>query len=187
MIRFLPACEFGYHNMKYLKVVLILILVGDFSDHMKSVAQSNFVLSVGYGYYELIHAGVAWKYSEKSSIGAFYGTNVNYDENKRRSFGLFYNHIYVKPIIWKIKPGFSFKAQYWTQDDVNYFFSNAAFIGSIALNYDLSSRINLLFEGGGVLNYVIETDRKQNTVAGAPVRWNGNYCISIRYNLVNHE
>jgi hypothetical protein len=173
--------------MKRLKIVLILISFGVCCNHVKCIAQSYFVLSAGYGYYELLNAGVAWKYSEKSSIGAFYGTNLNNGENKRRSLGLFYNHIYVKPIVWKIKPGFSFKGQYWTQDDVNYYFSNAAFIGNIALNYDLSSRINLLFEGGGVLNFVIETDRKQNTVAGAPVRWNGNYCISIRYNLVKHE
>jgi hypothetical protein len=173
--------------MKHINVVLILILFSVFCDEMKCEAQPHFVLTAGYGYYELLNAGAAWKYSEKSSIGAFYGTTLNYNDNKRRSFGLFYNHIYTKPVVWKIKPGFSFKALYWTQDDLDYFFSNAAFIGSIALNYDLSSRLNLLFEGGGVFNYVIETDRKQNTVAGSPVRVNGNYCISLRYNLVKHE
>jgi hypothetical protein len=174
-------------EMKHLNVVLILILCSVFCDHMKCMGQKHFVFYAGYGYYELWNAGVALKYSEKSSIGAFYGTNFKNNDTKRKSLGLFYNRIYVKPIFWKIKPGFSFKAEYWTQDDLNYFFSNAAFIGSAALNYDLAPRLNLLFEGGGVFNYVIETDRKQNTVAGSPVRFNGNYCISLRYNLAKHE
>jgi hypothetical protein len=163
------------------RVILFCILMSGIS--FTAPAQKNFEASTGIGYYELLHIGVDWNYSAKSSIGLYAGTNFNAQGTQRKSIGLAYRHIYLKPLIWKIQPGFSFKTQYWNQDDENYYFNNVSFLFQAVLSYPVNNWLRLGIEGGGVLNYALETERKQNTTAGYPARWNGNGAFFIRYRL----
>lgn len=163
------------------RVVLFWILVpGIFST---ASAQKTFDVTTGIGYYELIHLGVDWNYSAKSSIGLYAGTNFNINGIQRNSIGLSFRHIYAKPLIWKIQPGFSLKAQYWDQDDDNYYFNSISFLFQCALSYSLNNNLRVAVEGGGVLNSALETERKQNVIVGYPTRWNGNVTFSIRYRI----
>jgi hypothetical protein len=146
-------------------------------------AQKKFDVATGIGFYELVHVGVAWNYSAKSSVGLYMGTNFNAQGIHRKDIGLSFTHIYIKPLVWKIQPGFSLKAQYWDQDDVNYYFTNLSFLFQGVLSYSVNSSLRLVMEGGGVLNAALETERKQNTTVGYPARWNGNVAFSIRYRI----
>lgn len=169
------------NGMNGLRVVLISGMLLILS--LNSLAQSKFDLSAGVGYYELTHVGINWNYSSKSSAGIYVGTNFHLKEEQLRCIGLSYTHIYLKPLFWKIRPGFSIKPQYWKQDDENYNFSNMTFLFQGVLSYPVHDRLSLNLEGGGVFNSVLETERKQNTTVGSPVRWNGNVSFSIRYKL----
>lgn len=167
--------------MNGLRVVLICGMLLILS--LNSLAQSKFDLSAGIGYYELTHVGINWDYSSTSSAGIYVGTNFHLKEEQLRCIGLSYTHLFLKPLFWKIRPGFSIKPQYWKQDDQNYNFSNMTFLFQGVLSYPFHDRLSLNLEGGGVLNYVLETERKQNTTVGSPVRWNGNVSFSLRYKL----
>ncbi len=167
-----------------MKIVITVLISGMLSMvSLNSLAQSTFDLSAGIGYYELTNVGINWNYSSTSSVGLYMGTNFHLKEEQLRCIGLSYSHIYRKPLFWKIRPGFSIKSQYWTQHDKNYNFSNMAFLFQGVLSYPIHERLSLNLESGGVLNFVLETERKQNTTAGSPVRWNGNVSFSIRYKL----
>jgi hypothetical protein len=170
--------------MNVMKIVITVLISGLFSVMSINVfAQKGFDLDAGIGFYELTHVGMNWNYSAKSSVGLYMGTNFNLKEEQLRCIGLSYSHIYLKSLFWKIRPGFSIKPQYWTQDDENYTFSNMAFLFQGVLSYPVHDRLSLKLEGGGVFNSVLETDRKQNTTVGSPVRWNGNVSFSIHYKL----
>ena len=159
--------------------VLLVVLTATSS----AFAQERFTLSAGYGYYEAINAGINWHYSEKSSVGIYLGTNFGLDNRNVWSMGLDYSHVYLKPLFWKLQPGFSFQPQYWTQDDDNYQFANIALLMHAVLQYPISESLKINVEGGGALNYATETDRKQNTTAGFPRRWNGSFAVGIVYQL----
>jgi hypothetical protein len=163
-------------------IVLFCILVSGF--FFTASAQKSFDVTAGIGYYELTHAGILWNYSAKSSVGLYGGFNVlNRSEKKLNSIGLSFTHIYLKPLFWKIQPGFSFKTQYWNQEDDNYFIDNVSFLFQGVLSYPVNNRLRLGIEGGGVLNFAMETERKQNTTVGYPTRWNGNGTFFISYRL----
>jgi opacity protein-like surface antigen len=161
-----------------LSVVLVVFTVTS-----SAFAQERFTLSGGYGYYEAINAGANWHYSKKSSVGIYIGTNFGLDDRKVRVIGLDYSHIYLKPLFWKLRPGFSFQPQYWTQDDYNYRFANITLLTHAVLQYPVSESLQINLEGGGALNYATESDRKQNTTAGFPRRWNGSFAVGIVYQL----
>jgi hypothetical protein len=83
----------------------------------------------------------------------------------------------------EILPGVSLKTQYWNQDDDNYYYNNISFLFQAVLSYPVNNQLRLGIEGGGVLNYALETERKQNTTVGYPARWNGNGAFFIRYRI----
>lgn len=145
-------------------------------------SQQSWDAECGLGYYELAHAGVHWNYSKKSSLEIYVGTNFNLNNMKMFSAGLGYHQVFIKPIFWKIRLGYSLKAQYWSQDDDEYFFSNFGVIGEAGL-YIQFGRILAGAEGGGILNYALQTERKQNLTVGSPSRANGNFDIVVRYRL----
>lgn len=167
--------------IRRLDVFLIFIFI--LSTPFVVSAQKAFDVTSGIGFYELTHVGVAWSYSKKSAIGLYAGTNFNYQGADRKSLGLSFVHIYTKPIIWKIQPGFSLKAQYWDQDDDNYYFNSISFLFQGVLSYSVNNNLRLVTEGGGVLNFALDTERKQNVIVGYPTRWNGNVTFSIRYRV----
>lgn len=146
-------------------------------------AQKGFDVVTGIGYYELVHVGVTWNYSAKSSLGLYMGTNFHAQGILRKAIGLSFTHIYLKPLLWKIQPGFSLKTQYWDQDDDNYYFTNISFLFQAVLSYPVNKNMRLVLEGGGVLNGAMDTERKQNITVGYPSRLNGNVAFSIRYRI----
>ena len=156
-----------------------------FTAASSAFAQDRFSFSAGYGYYETANAGANWHWSELSSMGIYAGTNFGRHDRKIRTIGVDYSRIYLKEIFWKLRPGFSIQAQYWSQDDENYWFSNIATLLHGVLQYPVSRSFQVNIEGGGVLNYAIETNRKQNTTAGFPNRWNGNFAVGIVYQIKN--
>lgn len=160
-----------------LGIALSLFLPG-----RQAMAQSKLCLEAGMGYYELVHVGAYWNYAERSSVGLYAGTNFRYKERNNYSAGLAYHNVMLFSL-WKIHPGFSIKAQYWSQDDENYFISNLSFIGNASLNLPIGDHWLISAQGGGVLNYTLQTDRKQNVTAGYPARANGNYCLNVRYKI----
>lgn len=159
------------------------ILLTMFTTAGTAFAQDRFSFSTGYGYYETINAGVNWHWSEKSSMGIYAGTNFGLNDRRIRSIGVDYSRIYPNELFWKLRPGFSLQGQYWSQDDENYWFGNVALLMHGVLQYPISQTLQVNLEGGGVLNYATDTDRKQNTTAGFPKRWNGNVAIGIIYQL----
>lgn len=162
-------------------ILFCILIPGIF---FRASAQKSFDVTAGIGYYELTHVGIAWNYSQKSALGLYGGTNFNREGIELTSIGLSYSHVYRKPLFWKLQPGFSLKAQYWDQDDDNYYFNNASFLFQGSMTYPFTDRLRVGLEGGGVLNFALETERKQNNTAGFPTRWNGNVCFSVRYRLI---
>jgi hypothetical protein len=159
-------------------IIFLALMIAVFDVRGQNILE----VALGLGYYELTHAGVYWGYSEKSSVGIYAGTNFEYEGKRILSLGLSYSQVFPKPLLWKLKPGFSIKPQFWTQDDENYYFSNLALITQLGLHMRLN-RFVVGLEGGGVLNYTVKTDRKQNVTAGSPSRANGNFNFSIRYQI----
>jgi opacity protein-like surface antigen len=169
--------------MHLFRTIQLAVLLVVFTVTNSAFAQDRFTLSGGYGYYEAINAGANWHYSEKSSVGIYLGTNFGLDDKNVWVMGFDYSHIYLKPLFWKLRPGFSFQPQYWTQDDDNYRFANITLLMHAVLQYPVSETFQINLEGGGALNYATETERKQNTTAGFPRRWNGSFAVGIVYQL----
>jgi hypothetical protein len=146
-------------------------------------AQGKISVSAGWGYYELTNIGIRWNISESSALSIFGGTNFSLYDKKMVATGLSYDHSFRNDLIWKLKPGFSLGAYYWTSDDELYYFSSIALPAMIMLTYPVSESVLLRAEGGGVFNAVMVSDRKQNVEAGYPARGNGNIRLSIIYKI----
>jgi hypothetical protein len=144
-------------------------------------AQGRFSVSAGLGYYELINIGARWNVSELSSLSVFAGTNFWVNDKKLLATGLSYDHTFRNAHIWKLKPGYSIGVYYWTSDDDLYYFSSMAFPAMIMLSLPVSESLSFRVEGGGVLNAVLVSERKQNVEAGYPARGNGNGRVSVIY------
>ena len=146
-------------------------------------AQSKFSLSGGWGYYERINIGAQWNFSKVSSLSLYGGTNFGLNENTAWTAGLSFDQTFQKPIVWKLKPGYSLGLLYWTSDDDLYYFKNISFPVMALLAYPVSNRIYLRAECGLIFTAVMQSDRKQNVEAGYPDRFNGNFKLSIIYKL----
>ena len=161
--------------------ILFFLLLFVYSNALS--AQGKLSLSAGWGYYELANIGIRWNISESSAISLFGGTNFNLNDSKMVSAGFGYDHSFSNDLIWKLKPGFSLGAFYWKSDDELYFFHSIAFPAMAMLTYPVSRSLFLRVEGGGILNAVLVSERKQNVEAGYPARVNGNFRVSIIYKL----
>jgi hypothetical protein len=146
-------------------------------------AQSKFSLTGGWGYYELINIGVQWNINEISSLSLYGGTNLFISDNRSWTAGLSFDQTFKRPIVWKLKPGYSLGLLYWTSDDDLYYFRNISFPAMALLAYPLSRSLTVKAEGGVIFTSVLESDRKQNVEAGYPQRFNGNVRLSIIYKL----
>jgi hypothetical protein len=164
------------HNLKF---CLFLILF--FTGNGLISAQNEFSLSVGWGYYELTNIAAQWNLSKVSSLSVYGGTNFGLNNKTEWSAGLSFDQTFQKPILWKLKPGYSLGLLYWTSDDELYYFKNMAFPIMALLSYPVSSSVSLRVEGGMIINAILQSDRKQNVEAGYPDRFNGNVKLSIIY------
>jgi hypothetical protein len=164
-----------------IKARLLFILF--FAGSNFTFAQSKFSLTGGWGYYERINIGAQWNFSKVSSLSLYGGTNFGLNDNTAWTAGLSFDQTFQKPIVWKLKPGYSLGLLYWTSDDDLYYFKNMSFPVMALLSYPVSNRIYLRAEGGLIFTAVMQSDRKQNVEAGYPDRFNGNVKLSIIYKL----
>ena len=161
----------------YCCLLFIFLLTG--SQYL--YAQSRFSATAGWGYYELVNIGAQWNFTQISSLSLYGGANMGSWEKQQWSAGLSFDQTFLKPIIWKLKPGYSIGAIYWTSNDDLYYFRNMAFPFMALLAYPLSGSLSVRVEGGLVFNAVLQSDRKQNIEAGYPDRFNGNLRLSLIY------
>ena len=144
-------------------------------------AQSKFSATAGWGYYELVNIGAQWNITQISSLSVYAGANMGTKEKQLWSAGLSFDQTFLKPIVWKLRPGYSLGMLYWTSNDDLYYFKNLAFPFMALLAYPISNAVTFRAEGGMILNAILESDRKQNVEAGYPDRFNGNVKLSIIY------
>lgn len=172
----------GFSNRRSECKTFILIIMFSATSIIMN-GQEKFSLSAGWGYYEVANIGALWNISEISSLSLFGGTNFGFNYSKVWTAGLSFTQTFRKPIVWKLKPGYSLGLMYWTSDDEMYYFKNISFPLMIGLTYPVSEAISLRAEGGTIFTSVVQSDRKQNVEAGYPDRHNGNVRLSIIYNL----
>jgi hypothetical protein len=166
-------------NRIYFKSFLLLILLLAWSSI--TTAQSSFSLTAGWGFYELVNIGAQWNIKQISSLSVYGGTNMGSRDKQQWSAGLSFDQTYRKPVVWKLKPGWSAGILYWTSNDDLYYFKSLSFPFMALLAYPISNSLSLRAEGGMVITGVLQSDRKQNVEAGFPDRFNGNVRLSIIY------
>jgi len=113
----------------------------------------------------------------------FAGSNFGLNDKKEWSGGIYFDQEFLKPIIWKLKPGYSLGAIYWTQDDELYLFQTVSFPFMALLAYPVSPILTIRAEGGVIYSSVLVADRKQNVESGYPDRFNGNVRLNLIYKL----
>jgi hypothetical protein len=143
----------------------------------------GFSLTAGWGIYELFNLGGQWNFAKRSSLSAFAGSNLGLNDKKQWSAGLYFDQVFLKSIIWKLKPGYSLGTIYWTQDDELYYFQTLSFPFMAMLAYPVSPLFTIRAEGGVILSSVLVADRKQNVQSGYPDRFNGNFRLNLIYKL----
>jgi len=165
----------------YIKACLLLILLPVWSN--VASAQSKFSATAGWGYYELVNIGAQWNMTQISSLSVYAGANMGTREKQLWSAGLSFDQTFLKPIVWKLRPGYSLGMLYWISNDDLYTFKNLAFPFMALMAYPISNAITFKAEGGIIINAILESERKQNVEAGFPDRFNGNVKLSIIYKL----
>jgi hypothetical protein len=146
-------------------------------------AQSKVSVTEGWGYYELTNIGARWNFSDKTSLWLYGGTNFGFNGKTLWSTGLTFDQTFRKPLSGKLKYGYSLGALFWTSDDDLYYFKTISFPAMVLFVYPVSPSFSVRIDAGGVINAVVQSDRKQNVEAGYPARVNGNVRLSFIYNL----
>jgi len=166
----------------WMKLVASLIIVLGVNTNL--FAEGKFSLTGGWGNYNMVNVGTQWNFSERSCLSVFAGSSLGWNGNTGWATGLSFEQVFLKSIIhWKLKPGYSLGTMYWTQNDELYYFETLSFPAMAILAYPISPKISIHAEGGGILNAVQTSDRKQNVEAGYPSRINGAIRLSIIYKL----
>jgi hypothetical protein len=182
-------------NKHLLTLVFSILLISQFaiaqnepvSDSLKTVPAVNqhkgFSLTAGLGKYEMLNLGAQWNFAKRSSFSIFGGSNLGVSNETSWSAGISYDEVFLKPRNWKLKPGYSLGAIYWTNDDELYLFRSVSFPIMALVAYPISPSLTIRLEGGAVFSAVLESDRKQNVESGYPDRHNGNIRINLIYKL----
>ena len=150
-------------------------------------AQKGFGLRAGIGSYDLGNAGIRYQVSKRSSFEITGGTNFGLNNKTQWSTGLYYNQVFLKSVVWKIRPGYSIGALYWTLEDDFYYFKTITAPVSALLVYPLTSFLIIRIENGIAFNKVAESTRKQNIKAGFPDRFNYVCGLTFIYKINRHE
>ncbi len=143
--------------------------------------KERFSVEVGWGYYEVSHAGVAWHVTDRGALDLFGGGGLAWDA-KTLSVGLGFRHD-IGGKLWTVQAGWDLKAIYWTQSDANYDWKSfSAVLGAYAVR-ELDNRLALKLDAGVALSGALQSDRKQDVNFGNPKRWNGSVCLELVYRL----
>jgi hypothetical protein len=163
--------------------ILGLMFILLFLSNINLPAQSGFSLTAGIGKYELLNIGGQWNFAKRSSLSVFAGSNLGVNNKKAWAGGIYFDQVFIKPVNWKIKPGYSLGAIYWTQDDELYYFRTLSIPFMALLAYPVLPVLTVRAEGGIIFSSVLSSDRKQNVESGYPDRFNGNFRINLIYKL----
>lgn len=174
---------FTWFSVSNYPMIIFFSVILFFVTNNSLLAQDKFSLTAGWGKYELANMGIQWNYSKKSSLSAYAGTNFGLNNNTSWAFGLTFDQVYLKPVNWKIKPGYSIGAILWTRDDELYYFKTLSLPIMALLSYPISPKLIARVESGIVISKVSESDRKQNVEAGFPKRTDVNLRLNIIYKL----
>lgn len=143
--------------------------------------QKKLSVELGWGYYEVVHAGIAWHVTERAALDLFGGGGLAWDA-RTISLGAGFRHHVGKPFR-AVQAGWDLKALFWTQSDANYDWKNFSMVlGAYAVR-DLDRRLSLKLDAGVALTAALDSDRKQNETFGSPQRWNGSVCLELVYRL----
>ncbi len=143
--------------------------------------KERFAVEVGWGYYEVTHAGVAWHMTDRAVLDLTAGGGLAWDA-KTVSAGLGFRHD-VGGRFWTVQAGWDLKALYWTQNDSNYDWKNLTFVLGPYVTRELDSRLALKLDAGVALSMALDSNRKQDVNFGNPQRWNGSVCLELVYRL----
>jgi hypothetical protein len=133
----------------------------------------------GVGYYERVHAGVAYDLSRTSSLGLFAGTDFGLGDDSTWSVGLSYGHA-LRKLPERFELGLVGKAVYWQQSSPDYDWQMMSLVLGASVARELSPGLALALEGGAALSFSLATERKQNVNYEYPTRWNGSVSLALR-------
>ncbi len=138
--------------------------------------------TLGVGYYERLHAGVAWAPSARSAIGLFGGSDFGLGIDTTWDLGLSYAHAIGRPIE-QVQIGWDAKAIYWQQSNPDYDWKMATLVGGAYLAREIRPGLTIAVDAGVALSFSLDTARKQNVNYAYPTRWNGSVCLELRYGI----
>lgn len=136
--------------------------------------------SVGVGYYERVHLGLAYELSPRSALGLFGGTDFGLGDDGNWGVGLSYAHA-LRQAARGFDLGVVSKAMYWAQSNPDYDWQMMTLILGAYASREIGPGLALVLDGGVSLNFSLDTDRKQNVNYEYPTRWNGSVCLALRY------
>ena len=150
-------------------------------------AQKGFGLRAGIGNYDLGNAGISYQISKRASFELIGGTNFGLNQKTQWETGLYFNQVFLKPVVWRIKPGYSIGTLYWTFEDDFYKFKTITSPVLALLIYPLTSSLSIRAENGIAFSLVSESTRKQNVRAGFPDRINYACGLTFIYRINRNE
>ncbi len=134
----------------------------------------------GVGYYERVHAGIAFQPSPASAIDLFAGTDFGAGAATAWDVGLGYRHAIATIRPW-VEIGWDVKSMSWASSSPDYDWKMLSFVAGGYLAHDVGPRVTLALDGGVSLNFSLDTVRKQNVHFEYPTRWNGSVALALRY------
>jgi len=150
-------------------------------------AQKGLGLRAGIGNYDLSNIGIQYQVSKRSSFEVVGGTNLGLNNRTQWATGLYFNQVFLKPIVWEIRPGYSLGGLYWTWKDDLYNFRTMSAPFMVLLVYNISPNLSVRAENGVAFSIVLESTRKQNVKAGFPdrIRYAGG--LTFIYKIKRNE
>jgi len=136
--------------------------------------------TVGWGYYELLHVGLAAKVVGRSTVGILVGSNLGTNGRTNWSAGFSYAHA-VGPPVWDVQLGWKVTALYWTQSDPDYDWKLLSLPFGVTAVQPLTPELSVALDAGVTFTTTLASDRKQDVTFSNPHRWNGSVCVELRY------
>ena len=172
----------GFKNHLALGVCIIFFL-----SSTTLFAQKGFGLRAGIGNYDLTNVGIQYQVSKRSSFEIFGGTNLGLNNRTQWATGLYFNQVFLKPIVWGVRPGYSLGGLYWTWEDDYYNFRTMSAPFMALLVYNISPNLMVRAENGVTFGIALESTRKQNVKAGFPDRINYAGGLTFIYKINRNE
>jgi len=135
---------------------------------------------LGWGYYELLHVGLAAKLEGRSTVGILVGSNLGTNGKTNWSAGFNYAHAFGSPV-WEVQFGWKVEALFWTQSDPDYDWKLLSLPFGVTAVRPLTPELSVALDAGVAFTTTLASDRKQDVTFSNPQRWNGSVCVELRY------